>query len=259
MPRIHPFYNLTGTEHAFLVFVICMVVLLLPKVLALVDLAFDRARRRAFGGLTNATVSTLAETVFSTLHAPLLMLWHTRFVITLLLGKGVNWGTQKRTAGGTAWFLAVRRHWGHTAIGIVWGALVWRMDRTTFWWFLPVFSGMVLSIPFSVFTSRAAWGRRVRQSGLFLTPEETAQPAELASLRTRMATQETAGETTPQLPDSGLADVVLDPYVNAIHVSLLRELRLNPLFAEALARIGGPIRESPRLGEKLAGCRARCA
>ena len=251
VPGFTPFNTLNGTQHAFLVFVICMAVLLLPKVLSLVDLAFDPARRRAFGGLANAAASTLAETVFSTLHAPLLMLWHTRFVITLLLGKGVNWGTQKRTAGGTAWFLAVRRHWGHTAIGIVWGALVWRMDRTTFWWFLPVFSGMVLSIPFSVFTSRAAWGRRVRQSGLFLTPEETAPPTELASLRTRMAAQETAGETTPRPPDSGLAEAVLDPYVNAIHVSLLRELRLNPIFAEALARMGVRSEKVRGLGEKL--------
>ena len=45
-------FNLTGGEHAFLIFVICMIVVLLPKFLALVDVALDRERRRAFGGLT---------------------------------------------------------------------------------------------------------------------------------------------------------------------------------------------------------------
>ena len=47
-----------------------MAVLFLPKALALVDLALDRPRRRAFGGLTNATVAAVAETAFSVLHAP---------------------------------------------------------------------------------------------------------------------------------------------------------------------------------------------
>ena len=55
-------------------------------------------RRRAFGGLQRAAASVAAETVFSTLHAPLLMLWHTRFVVTNLLGVSVGWGPQKRAA-----------------------------------------------------------------------------------------------------------------------------------------------------------------
>jgi len=47
-----PYLSLTGTQHAFLVFIVCMSVLLLPKVLALADLAFDHERRRAHGGLS---------------------------------------------------------------------------------------------------------------------------------------------------------------------------------------------------------------
>ena len=43
--------DLSGTAHALLIFVICMVVIMLPKFLALIDLANDWPRRRAFGGL----------------------------------------------------------------------------------------------------------------------------------------------------------------------------------------------------------------
>ena len=43
----------------------------------------------------------------------------------------------------------------------------------------------------------------------------------------------------------------MDPYVNAIHVSLLREKRLNPEFREALARLGVGRPEVRDLGEKL--------
>jgi membrane glycosyltransferase len=42
----------------------------------------------------------------------------------------------------------------------------------------------------------------------------------------------------PRPADAGLADAVLDPYVNAIHVSLLREKGQNPAYAQALADLG---------------------
>jgi membrane glycosyltransferase len=246
-----PYLNLTGTQHAFLVFAICMFVLLLPKLLALLNLALDDERRRAFGGLALATAGTAAETVFSTLHAPLQMLWHTRFVVTILLGLDVGWGPQKRAADGTTWPVALRRHWGHSLVGAAWGGLVWWLDRPSFWWFIPVFAGMVLSIPLSVFTSRGSWGARARSLGLLLTPEEISPPPELAMLRGRMAALEKAGETTPRRPNSGIAEAVLDPYVNAIHVSLLREKRLNPVYAETLAQLGVGRPEARSLSEKL--------
>jgi membrane glycosyltransferase len=233
-----PFLRVTGTQHAFLIFLLCMVGLFLPKVLALIDLARDRPRRRAFGGMIHATLGAAAETAFSALHAPLQMLWHSQFVAASLLLFGVQWGAQKRAADGTSWLYAARRHWLHTLIGLVWGLAIWRLDRPTFWWFAPVVAGMVLSIPLSVFTSRSNIGEKARQLGLFLTPEETNPPEELASLRGRMAEFSHGGKISASRPDSGIADVVLDPYVNAIHVSLLREKRQHPGYAKTLADLG---------------------
>ncbi len=243
--------NLSGTAHAFLVFIICMAVLFLPKVLALIDLAFDWDRRRAFGGLARTTVGVVGETVFSTLHAPLLMLWHTRFVVTNLFGASVGWSQQKRGPDGTTWLFAIRRHWGHTLIGLVWGVFMWRLNQVLFWWFTPVFTGMVLSIPLSVWTSRRSLGARARKLGLFLTPEETQPPVELVSLRSQLRIHEITDDTTPRLPHASLAEAVLDPYVNAIHVSLLREKQLNPVYAEQLAKLGAGREEVRALGEKL--------
>ena len=91
----------------------------------------------AFGGLRDATGGVVGETIFSTLHAPLLMLWHTRFVLTNLAGISVGWTTQKRTADGTDWLYAAQRHWGHTLIGVVWGWFTWKLDPGLFWWFTP--------------------------------------------------------------------------------------------------------------------------
>jgi membrane glycosyltransferase len=246
-----PFLKVNATQHALLIFAICMVMLFLPKVLALVDLARDAPRRRAFGGIIHATFGAIAETAFSTLHAPLQMLWHSQFVAASLLLFGVNWGPQKRTADGMAWSQAFRQHWMHTAIGLIWGTAIWSLDHPAFWWFAPVVAGMVLSIPTSVLTSRASLGEKARRLGLFVTPEETAPPPELASLRAHMAAQEVSRQTAPRPADSGLADAVLDPYVNAVHVSLLREKRQNPAYAQALADLGVGKPEVRSLCEKL--------
>jgi membrane glycosyltransferase len=166
----------------------------------------------------------------------------------------VSWTTQKRSADGTSWLYAAQRHWGHTLIGLVWGWGTWKLDPGLFWWFTPVLAGMVFSVPLSVLTSRRSLGTRAKQLGLFLTPEETRPPMELVSLRARMRIHELTGEETESnrsRAHSGLAAAVLDPYVNAIHVTLLREKQFNPVYAEQFARIGAGSEAVRELGEKL--------
>jgi membrane glycosyltransferase len=247
-PYLH---DLSGTQHAFLIFVICMIVIMLPKLLSLIDLARDWPRRAQFGGLLNATGGVIGETIFSTLHAPLLMLWHTRFVLTNIAGISVGWTTQTRTADGTDWLYAVQRHWGHTLIGVVWGGFTWWLEPGLFWWFTPVLAGMVFSVPLSVLTSRRPLGARAKMLGLFVTPEETRPPMELVSLRSRMKIHDLTGDDRPDRAHHGLAKAVLDPYVNAIHVTLLREKQFNPVYAEHFKRIGAGSEAVRELGEKL--------
>jgi membrane glycosyltransferase len=241
----------SGTAEAFLIFVICMVIIMLPKFLSLIDLARDWPRRAQFGGLLNATGGVIGETLFSTLHAPLLMLWHTRFVLTNIAGISVGWTTQRRTADGTDWLYAVQRHWGHTLIGVLWGWFTWWLEPGLFWWFTPVLAGMVFSVPLSVLTSRRTLGARAKTMGLFLTPEETKPPMEIISLRSRMKIHELTEVECGDRAHSGLAKAVLDPYVNAIHVTLLREKQLNPVYAEHFVRIGAGSEAVRELGEKL--------
>jgi membrane glycosyltransferase len=111
---------------------------------------------------------------------------------------------------------------------------------------------MVFSVPLSVLTSRRTLGANARSLGLFLTPEETNPPLELVTLRSRMKIHElTAHDSVLDRPHSGLSRAVLDPYVNAIHVSLLREKQLNPVYAEHFIRLGAGTDAVRELGEKL--------
>jgi membrane glycosyltransferase len=133
----------------------------------------------------------------------------------------------------------------------VWGWFTWKLDPGLFWWFTPVLAGMVFSVPLSVLTSRRRLGTRAKQLGLFLTPEETKPPAELVSLRSRMKIHKLTTSNLPERDHRGLAQAILDPYVNAIHVTLLREKQLNPVYAEHLARLGAGTDAVLELGEKL--------
>ena len=214
-----PYLRLSAAHHALLVFCLGMVVIFLPKVLSLVDLLWDEERRRAFGGLWRATASVVVETLFSTLHAPLQMLFHTKFVVTTLLGVEVHWGTQQRTANGTTWRAALRQHWLHTGIGLAWGAFAWWLGWGIFWWFVPVCAGLVLSVPLSVLTSRTILGEQLRKAGLLLTREETSPPPQLTRLNARMEAQ------AMERRDDGAAlrEMIRDPYLNALHVAILGE------------------------------------
>jgi membrane glycosyltransferase len=243
-----PFLRLSGTSHALFVFGLVMTVLFLPKILSLLDLALDRERRRAFGGMVKAAVSAFGETLFSTVHAPLQMLFHVKFVGAALSGANVKWTTQSRGGDGTAWSTAARQHAGHTFLGLAWGAFTWWLDLGAFWWFLPVLAGMVLSIPLSVLTSRESVGQALRRAGLFLTPEETGSVSELTRLERRLGGPDLAAPASEH-PHRGLREAVLDPYVNAIHVTLLREMQSNPDASASFPALDDRSREM--LGEQL--------
>jgi membrane glycosyltransferase len=214
-----PYLRLSAAHHALLVFCLGMTVIFLPKVLSLVDLLWDKERRRDFGGLGRAAASVVVETLFSTLHAPLQMLFHTKFVVTTLLGVEVHWGSQQRTANGTTWRAAMRQHWLHTVIGLVWGAFAWWLGGDLFWWFVPVCAGLVLSVPLSVLTSRATIGEQLRKAGLMLTREETFPPPQLARLNARLEAQ----AADSRKGDTALCEAIRDPYLNALHVAMVGE------------------------------------
>jgi len=229
--------NLSMTEHGFLVFGISMSLIFAPKIIALADLALSPSRRAAFGGWGRAALSVLLETIVSALQAPIMMLFHTQFVITNLLGREVGWAPQNRAADGTSWRDAVKTHASHTAAGLGFGIFAWIWLRDSFWWFVPVLVGLVFSIPLSVWTSRRRLGSLTRRLGLFLTPEETAPPPEVSRLGERLDAPENRLEPPPDADDR-LTRVIVDPYANAIHVSLLREKALNPVYAGELREAG---------------------
>ncbi|MDI1337888.1 MAG: glucans biosynthesis glucosyltransferase MdoH [Lacunisphaera sp.] len=209
---------------AFALFLFTLLLLFLPKVISvLIELKNNRAA--GYGGPVRLVVSALLEVVTSTLLAPINMMFNAKFVLYILLGQGVGWVTQKREASeDTDWREAIITHAGQMAIGVVWGVSAFILVPSFFWWLSPVLAGLVFSAPLSIFLGKAGFGRRARELGLFLTPDETQPPPELPRLARNLEECYRHMQPIPELrADYGLLQAVLDPYVNAVHVSLLRQ------------------------------------
>lgn len=212
---------------ALALFTFTLLLLFLPKVISVI-LALGKDQGRAYGGPLRLIASVVLEIVVSALQAPINMVFHTKFVLYILLGQGVGWVTQKREASDdTDWREAIITHAGQMMFGVVWGLSTFILAPGFFWWLTPVLAGLIFSAPLSIFLGKAGFGRRARELGLFLTPDETEPPQELLRLERNLEQCYRHMQPIPQLShDYGLLQAVLDPYVNALHVSLLRQRRV---------------------------------
>ncbi|MBE7539715.1 MAG: glucans biosynthesis glucosyltransferase MdoH [Opitutaceae bacterium] len=223
---ILPGYPLAIPE-ALTLFAFTMLLLFLPKILGLLAAAQNPSETSRFGGVGRMAVSALCETAISALLAPIAMLFNTKFVVFTLLGQGVSWVTQKRGADdGTDWREAILTHGEQTLFGVIWGVSAYILLPTFFWWLSPVLAGLVLAIPLSIALSKTDYGDAAKRLGIFLTPEEVAEPGLLQRLRRNLAECYQQLQPLERLrADYGLMQAVVDPYVNAVHVSLLRQRR----------------------------------
>ena len=163
-----PDYN-TGHVHALLL--LTAVVLFLPKLLSL-SLQLGRRRGLGFGGRPAAAGSMVMETLFSMLLAPVMMLFHSIFVLRILTGAAVGWPPQPRGDRGTDWRTALRRHVGHLLLGAAALGVIglWAPDFLP--WLAPVIAGLLLAAPLAVISSRRSAGVKARRWRMFLTPGE---------------------------------------------------------------------------------------
>ncbi len=205
------------------VLLVTLTMLFLPKGLALLLLLKDGRLRRAYGGMFKATLSVVLETLFSVLTAPVLMLFQTKFVLAILMRRAVGWPPQQRGDHMTSFREAALTHGGQMLIGIVAGVLSYQYVPAFFWWFTPVLLGLGLAIPVSMLSSSIALGRQSRELELFLTPEETERPVVLRYLEENLEEDEPALPVLREKSASRFVQVLTDPYVNALHLSLLPE------------------------------------
>ena len=207
-----------------LLYAYVMALLLLPKFLAAATLFQSPERLKLCGGRAQVARGVAAETIYSMLMAPILMLFFTRFVLASFTGTRVRWGPQTRSgAQGPGWSAWVAAHAGNFLFVLAAAVLTARLTPALLHWLAPVLAGPLLAVPLSRLTASNRWGLSAKAKGWFVIPEETAPPPELAQLEEPVDTApDPFSRSREYAPDYGLLQAVLDPCINALHVSLLR-------------------------------------
>lgn len=220
-PSLFPAWPVELVAPAITLFVVMMSFLLLPKFLSLALNVFHSETRRVFGGGVKLATSLFLELILSTLLAPNLALFQSRFVVSILLGSVSKWDAQDRGDSGTSWREATHHHWPATLLGVGWAILLAFTVPKLLAWLSPVLLGFMLAIPLSVMTSRAALGLAARRRNLFVVPEEIQPPDVIRYLYQEL--DRTEGRLWCE-PGDALGRVLGNPEVCELHMSMLPAL-----------------------------------
>lgn len=171
---LFPNWPVFDSERAFWLMGFATVILITPKLLALVVAAFDSRTRRGAGGMLALTASVILETLISALMAPVMMLLQSGAIAEILMARDSGWNSQRRDDGSAALWPIFFRHLPHTVAGLALAMLSYAISGELFLWMLPVWLGLVLAVPLAQVTSSRTAGLAARRLRLFLIPEEEA-------------------------------------------------------------------------------------
>lgn len=230
-------------------FLVTMALLLLPKFWSYLLLLRNWRRMALHGGAMQLAASILLETAVSILVAPIMMAFHSRFVVYTFCGRRVRWDAQERTEQGLPFRAALGAHWQQTLAGLAAAVATWWFAPEMFAWLTPIFAGLVFAVPLSMTLSSTAMGRRAAACGLLRIPEEAVVTQVLERHRHLLS--------LPALKD--LADqrgmfhrVLADPAFLALHRSNLEATgavsTISPQVVRAIEKqllTGGTRRISP--------------
>jgi membrane glycosyltransferase len=169
--QLFPDWQIAKTELIFSMLYLTAGLLLAPKLMSVLVALVHR--RAAFGGAFKLIAGAILETLFAILIAPLMMVFHSYFVLNVLQGRKVKWETQSREGRMVPWGQAFYRTAFVGCVALIWGGVTYTMSPMFFWWLLPVLTGLTLAAPIVRYSSSITLGRLCRRAGIFISPSET--------------------------------------------------------------------------------------
>jgi len=201
-----------------------------PWLLGFLTVATDARARRLHGGLVRVFVSVLGSLLLGALVAPLLMLHHTRSVLSILTGSAVRWGAQRRRAAGSFWAIVRLEGWT-TLLGLGLAASLGFTGSALFAWLAPVWLPWALAIPIALVVSSTRLGLALRRLRLFSVATEV-EPEPLLE-RVEELRALTRSDTALRY-----RDLVLDPVLIETHLA-----RLEPGCPTVSSKLLGELRQ----------------
>jgi membrane glycosyltransferase len=220
---------------AIWVFAGTMLLLILPKLLAFVALLADRPMRQGFRGGVRTFAGILLETILSGLMAPVMMIFQSRAVSEILLGRDSGWQVQQRADGGLPRGVLIRQYTLPTVIGALMAISAFLVSTSLLAWMTPVIAGLLLCIPIAALVAAPSFHARLCAAGLLATPEDTAPDPIIA--KASLAVGDFA-----HAPARALDRLRADPVLREAHLANLPPARrkrgeVDPHLATAMAKV----------------------
>jgi membrane glycosyltransferase len=203
----------TSTHMPQYLFAFTMVLLFLPRILGIIT-TLPQARK--YGGAARLLFCALLENLLSALLAPVLMMFHTFFVLMTVLGWQIKWTTQNRADTGLTFGHCLKLYGWLTCLAAVIFPIARFYLGMQAIWLLPILAGWVLAPVLAWSTSNSRLGKFFQKCGFFVTPEEFETSPELQGLEEDEGNEE---HTSSPL----WVQALLSPYVQAVHLSLVRQ------------------------------------
>ncbi|WP_238582442.1 glucans biosynthesis glucosyltransferase MdoH [Cellvibrio sp. OA-2007] len=216
--QLYPNWPIAKTELIVALILLTTTLLMGPKFLGVVVALVHR--RKQFGGAKAIINGAFIETIFAVLIAPIMMVYHAYFVISVLLGFKVNWDSQDREGRLLPWGECIARTSKMTIAALVWGAMTYTYAPIFFWWLTPVITGLILASALVRYSSSLDWGRSTREHKIFLSPSEAIADPVLVHLDELLAIEHPPLATPapiPELPADNWTDMPhreIDDYVS---------------------------------------------
>ncbi|MGY6553114.1 MAG: glucans biosynthesis glucosyltransferase MdoH [Wenzhouxiangella sp.] len=162
-----------GSPWGLIMLLVTVVLLFGPRLLG-VGLALMQ-RAPEFGGRLRLLLSALLEIAAGILLAPVMMLFHARFALEIVLGTSIGWVSPPRGARAVGLGEALRRTGLICLTGLVWLLLAAWLAPQFLWWMSPVWLGLLLAPVMVCLFGSQRLGQFLRAAGLLLTAQERGQ------------------------------------------------------------------------------------
>jgi membrane glycosyltransferase len=177
---LFPIWPVIDPTKALYLFLGTVIVVLLPKALAIVLAVAAPDRQVPRPALPRFLTGVLLEMLFSILIAPILMLTQTHAVSEIVRGKDSGWSVQRRDGSASDWRQLLRFHFWHMLLGAALATACALASTAVLAWMSPIVVGLLLSVAISHATSKPApaWVARA-----LATPEDISPPPIVAAVR----------------------------------------------------------------------------
>jgi membrane glycosyltransferase len=151
-----------------------------PRFVGVADALIREPER--YGGRARLLAGAGVEFVTSFVLISISIVATSTFMAGLMRTGGAVWKAQRRDGRRVPWRAAAAALWPQALLGVAISALLGYANPAALVWFSPFLAGLVLAIPYCVFTASPAVSTVADRLGICATPEEIATPREVAEV-----------------------------------------------------------------------------